>query len=193
MIAGPRYNLRVRTLDYLALVPPARRRRITLITLTITALLGLALALLDRALTGAGDGTIAFELAGSAGRAAEIVDTWRRADVLVDAALITGIDFLYAVAYSFALGMVCIAAAMHWRGRGERRRAEVAWRIATLMPLAGALDWLENVALATSLLGSPSQPWPALALLAAIAKFGLIAVGLGTAIAGGVSALAAKR
>jgi hypothetical protein len=52
------------------------------------------LALVDGPLRETGDGTVDFEVAGSAERAGEIVDSWRAHDLLANAAFIDGLDFL---------------------------------------------------------------------------------------------------
>jgi hypothetical protein len=150
------------------------------------------LALLDGPLRESGDGTVAFEVAGSAGRAGEIVNHWRAEDLLVNAAFIDGLDFLFALLYTAAIAGGCVAAAGVWRNRGGARLAAAGIGIAWAASAAAAFDWAENVALAVILLDGPTSPWPALALGAAIPKFAGAWAGLLYALSGGTVALAGR-
>jgi hypothetical protein len=150
------------------------------------------LALLDGPLRDTGDGTVAFEVAGSVTRAEEIVDAWRAEDLLANAAFIDGLDFLFALLYTAAIAGGCVAAAAVWRRRGRAWLATAGIAIAWAASAAAAFDWTENVALAVSLLDQPASPWPAIALGAAIPKFAGAWAGLLYALSGGAATLAER-
>jgi hypothetical protein len=150
------------------------------------------LALLDGPLRDSGDGTVDFELAGSTERAGQIVDNWRAHDLLANAAFIDGIDFLFAPLYAAAIAGGCLAAAGAWRSQGHRRLAALGIGLAWAASAAAAFDWIEDVALAVSLLDVPTSPWPAIALGAAIPKFACAWAGLLYALSGGGVALVGR-
>jgi hypothetical protein len=152
----------------------------------------IVLALLDGPLRESGNGTVDFEVAGSAERAGQIVDNWRTQDLLANAAFIDGVDFLFALLYTAAIAGGCVAAAGAWRSRGRTRLAAVGIGLAWAASAAAAFDWAENVALGVSLLDEPTSPWPAIALGAAIPKFAGAWAGLLYALSGGTVALVGR-
>jgi hypothetical protein len=172
--------------------PRTGRRRALLVLIVAAIAMQVVLALLDGPLRASGDGTVDFEVAGSAGRAGQIVDNWRAHDLLANAAFIDGVDFLFALLYPAAIAGGCVAAAGAWRSRGRRRLAEVGIAFAWAASAAAAFDWMENVALAVSLLDAPTSPWPAIALGAAIPKFAGAWAGLLYALSGGTVALVGR-
>ena len=76
--------------------PRTGRRRALLLVIAVAIAMQIVLALLDGPLRESGDGTVDFEVAGSAERAGQIVDNWRAQDLLANAAFIDGLDFLFA-------------------------------------------------------------------------------------------------
>jgi hypothetical protein len=172
--------------------PRTGRRRALLLVIAVAIAMQILLALLDGPLRESGDGTVDFEVAGSAERAGQIVDNWRAHDLLANAAFIDGVDFLFALLYTAAIAGGCVAAAGAWRSRGRRRLAAVGIVLAWAASAAAAFDWAENVALAGSLLDAPTSPWPAIALGAAIPKFAGAWAGLLYALSGGAVALAGR-
>ncbi len=172
--------------------PRTGRRRALVLVIAAAIAMQVVLALLDGPLRDSGDGTVAFEVAGSAERAGEIVDNWRAEDLLANAAFIDGLDFLFALLYTAAIAGGCVAAAGVWRSRGRTRLAAAGIGIAWAASAAAAFDWTENVALAVILLDEPTSPWPAIALGAAIPKFAGAWAGLLYALSGGTVDLAGR-
>jgi hypothetical protein len=83
------------------------------------------------------------------------------------------LDFPYLVAYGLFLSLACTAIAARARGQGE-----VRWQRAGELLAWGALgaalfDAIENVSLLRILAGHADQPYPAIADVAALAKFAL--------------------
>jgi hypothetical protein len=173
-------------------LPRTGRRRALLVLIVAAIAMQVVLALLDGPLRDTGDGTVDFEVAGSAERAGQIVDNWRAHDLIANAAFIDGVDFLFALLYTAAIAGGCVAAAGAWRSRGRRRLAAVGIGLAWAATAAAAFDWTENVALAVSLLDEPTSPWPAIALGAAIPKFAGAWAGLLYALTGSTVALAER-
>jgi len=152
--------------------------RATLLWITgaLTLLVGLVLGTLDGWLRtdAAPMGIVSFELAGSAARAQQMVASWGPEGRMA-AALIQGIDYLYLIVYSVFLMLAGLALAERLRSRWPGFSV-VLRGFALLMPLAGALDAIENFALIRLLWGSEHDLWAQLALIAAIPKF-VIALG----------------
>jgi hypothetical protein len=173
----------------------ATRRGGTALTLAIAALVLPSLVLLllqplhDDETAG---GILDFELAGSVERTQEIVDSWRAEGVLEDAAFLHGLDFLYPLLYAVALAGGCLAAAAIWRRAGRRGLASWGPAAAWVAFVAAGFDYVENVALATALLGEPAAPWPQIAFTAAMLKFACITVALLYCVSGLLGAAAAR-
>lgn len=125
--------------------------------------------------TGRSYDIIAFELAHTPGRAAEIVETWGR-DGIAAARLQTYLDFGFLMLYSnaIALGVISIMSAAADRsfipGLG-RALAYGQW-------VAGLFDAVENLALLQILNGDVGSPWPQIAYYFATIKFALVGLGL---------------
>ncbi len=118
---------------------------------------------------------IAFELAGAPERSRGIVDAWEAQEALHFAKWNTWLDYGFMLGYAncIALGIVMLLKfplSASWRGWG-RMLAWVQW-------LALTSDAVENAALLKILYGAPVGPWPQLALVAAIIKFGLVGAGI---------------
>jgi hypothetical protein len=121
-------------------------------------------------------GIVSFELAFSPARAQQMLSSWGSAAQL-RAAFIQGLDFLFPLVYSTALGIGCILAAGVLRSRGRplaRLGAPLAWGLW----LAAACDYIENIALVILLFGRVVSPIPEIAGVCAVIKFTLILVGI---------------
>lgn len=153
---------------------------------TIFASLALfaVLGALDMPLRDGEAGVVGFELAGSPERAAEIVGSWEAIGERATAAFQLGLDYLYAPLYAIAIAGACLAVGDRLRRAGRNRIAAAAPTLAWLALAAALFDLIENSALAVSLLDKPVSPWPELALGFASAKFALLALTLGFALAG---------
>lgn len=122
-------------------------------------------------------GIVSFELAGTPSQVGLILDSWDgRAKQY--AAFGLGLDYLYLLAYSTAVGLGCLLAGVAIRS--------AAWPLASLgIPLtwgvwtAAVFDAIENLGLTLILLaGITANTWPAIVRLCALLKFGLLFLGL---------------
>jgi hypothetical protein len=121
-------------------------------------------------------GIVSFELAFSPTRAQQIISSWNATSQL-KAAFLQGLDFLFPLVYSLALGLGCILAASVLAGRGKpfaRVGAPLAWGLW----LAALCDYLENIALVVLLFGRVTSPYPEIAGVCAVIKFFLILAGI---------------
>jgi hypothetical protein len=156
--------------------PPSNRRGALVAVIAAAAVLQVVLTLLDGPLRASDHGgTVPLEIAGSPGRAHEIVSSWEADGVLDNGAFITGLDFLYAPLYAAAYAGGCIALAVAWRRRGRERLAVIGIAAAWAATAAAGFDYVENLGLSVTVLDEPSSPWPQISLVAAIAKFAGIA------------------
>jgi hypothetical protein len=138
-------------------------------------------------------GIVDLELAGSVERTEEIVDSWRAEGVLDEAAFLHGLDFLYPLLYAGALAAGSLAAAAIWTRAGRPSVASWGTAMAWVATAAAAFDYIENIALATALLGDPAAPWPQIAFAAAALKFACIAGSLAYVLSGIAGAVVARR
>ncbi|HEU4706077.1 MAG TPA: hypothetical protein VFS64_02695 [Solirubrobacterales bacterium] len=169
---------------------PRRHRRLAFACLAALALLPLVLGTVLHPLhedRPGGEDIVAFELAGSVERAQEIVTTWEAEGVIEEAKAIQLSDFLYPLIYAGALAGACIAASGAWRRLGRERIAAAGIAMAWVAVAAAAFDYVENLGLDISLWGEPASPWPEVARIAALLKFGAI----GLSLAYGLTGLAA--
>lgn len=180
-----------------ASLAPARRRPLLIALLTLTLALEVLLTWQGASLVTAEApfGIVSFQLAGTLAQAQAIIRSWDEYARLNDAFGL-GLDFLFMPVYSSALALACL-----WAGEVLRQHR---WPLADLgAPLAWGqwlavfFDMVENIALFLLLLGQVVAPWPAVARMAALIKFGLIFIGmvyglLGWAV-GMVSRLTASR
>ena len=156
--------------------PASKRRRAFVAVVAAAVVLQVVLTLLDGPLRASDHGgTIPLEVAGSPGRASEIVSSWEADGVLGNGAFITGLDFLYAPLYAAAYAGGCVALAVAFRRRGRERLAALGIAAAWAATAAAGFDYVENVGLTVTLLDQPASPWPQISLVAAIAKFAGIA------------------
>jgi hypothetical protein len=122
------------------------------------------------------NGIISFELAGDVARAKTILASWN-SDAQLTASLSLGLDYLFLVVYSTAIGMACI-----WVTSAFSPRSSFLLSIGIFLAwgqwLAALFDSIENVALIKILFGDLQSPLPQVARTFALMKFALIALGL---------------
>jgi hypothetical protein len=121
-------------------------------------------------------GIISYELAGNVDMAYTILASW---DVEAKhiASLSLGLDYLFLVVYSTAIGMGCIWASSAFSD-GRSFLVTTGVLLAWGQWLAALMDGVENAALLKLLLGDIQSPWPQISRICAIIKFALIALGL---------------
>jgi len=129
-----------------------------------------------------------FELAGTTCRATQIINAWDMQD-RIRAGFNLGLDYLYMPVYSTLLALVCV-----W---GAGVLASRQWRATGLLLglglwAAAIFDAVENVALTVILFGNVAAPYPQIALVCAMLKFGLILLGVVFAAVAGVVYLVRK-
>jgi len=133
-------------------------------------------------------GIITYEFAGTVERAGEILNSWNH-NAQLHAAFSLGLDFLFILLYSTTIGMACV-----WAGQVLARDrwplVGVAVPLAWGLWLAAILDAVENFSLIKVLYGPIASPWPAVARICAMIKFGLVFIGLIYAFYGLVAYLA---
>ncbi len=122
------------------------------------------------------NGIVSFELAGSPERAAAMLNSWD-ADAHARAAFIQGLDFLFPAVYSTTVALGCIMAAS---ALSARRLPLAHWgrALAWGQWIAAIFDYLENIALVVLLFSPAQAPWPQMAAVCAVIKFGLLFAGL---------------
>ena len=122
-----------------------------------------------------GPGIVGFELAGSDGRAAEILDDWGEEGR--DAARASlWLDFPFLLAYGAFLTLAVAALRDRARRRALGRLAAAGVVVVALPATAAAFDAIENVGLLVSLEGEGGDRAPLLATICASLKFGLLAI-----------------
>jgi hypothetical protein len=172
------YLLEGNMLHPLTKIAPKQRKAIFWTLFGITILLMLALGLLGGPLNTpqAPYGIVSFELAGDVQKSTAMVASWEIGARSL-AGFNLGLDYLYMVVYSTTIAMACL-----WSGELINRQGYPGARLGP--PLAwgqwGAalFDALENAILLAILLGGVGGPWPMLARICALLKFGLIFIGL---------------
>lgn len=117
-----------------------------------------------------GASILAFEFAGTAKSAQVVIDSWSTEQRLL-ASFQTGLDYLYIVAYVIALSSLAMLIA---RATQTRRLNRIGAALAWLMPLAGALDAIENFALLRQLMSGGQDDLAQIALHCAQAKFAIV-------------------
>jgi len=157
-------------------IPSGKRARVFVPLLIAT----LVITFLFRFIGPARPSIVDFELAGSVPKAQAIIDAWNEND-RIRAGFSLGFDYLYMPVYSTTIALACVMAA------GVLKRT--AWHSIGLLLawglwIAAVSDATENLALFTELLGNNVAPWPQIAQVCALIKFGLILAGLLYVIAG---------
>jgi hypothetical protein len=121
-------------------------------------------------------GIISFELAFSPARAQQMINSWSP-DSQLRAAFIQGLDFLFPLVYSAALGLGCILTMKVLRTRGKplsRSGILLAWGLV----VAAICDYIENISLVALLFGKLQSPFPEIAGICAVIKFTLIFIAI---------------
>jgi hypothetical protein len=132
---------------------------------------------------GTSQGVIYLELAGSAGRAAEVIDVWREHYLVGAAREAVVYDFFFIPFYATNLALCCLMAG-RVLGRGRRRLAAAGVVLAWGQWLAGAFDALENVAMLRMLGAGATEFWARWCWLFAALKFAILVEGSLYALAG---------
>ena len=115
-----------------------------------------------------------FELAGSVPNAQTIIDAWSETD-RIRAGFSLGFDYLYMPVYSTTIALACVLAAGVLKSKAWR---SIGMLLAWGLWAAAIFDAIENVTLFTVLLGNNVAPYPQIAQICAMIKFGLILAGL---------------
>jgi hypothetical protein len=154
----------------LAAIPSDKRARVFMPLLAATLLITFAFRFIGPAQPTIVD----FELAGSVDHAQTIIDAWHQTD-RIRAGFSLGFDYLYMPVYSTTIALACVMAAAVLKKR--------AWYLGGILLawglwLAAICDAIENLALFTILLGNNVAPYPQVAQICALIKFGLIVLGL---------------
>jgi len=122
-------------------------------------------------------GIVSFELAFSPARAQEMISSWST-DAQLRAAFIQGLDFLFPLVYSAALGLGCLLAANVLSARDKPFKG-LGVILAWALVLAALCDYFENIALVVQLFGKVQSPYPEIAGVCAVIKFSLILGAIG--------------
>jgi hypothetical protein len=131
-------------------------------------------------------GIISFELAGA--RAPAVLASFSEA-ARRDALLLQGLDYLYLLLYSTAIGSAALLLGRRL-STAWPRLAAFARPVAWMLTAAAVFDAIENVPLILMLRSGSADPSGAsISQLSAIAKFALVAIGLVYLLAGGALAL----
>jgi hypothetical protein len=155
----------------------------TLATLLVASMLPTYLLLLLQAVLNrplktavAPRGIVSLQLAGTAGRAREVIDSW---DDAASRSARHGVwlDYLYLVSYAAALVLGCVWAARQLAGASVWMAA-IGPILAWLVVLAAVFDAIENLALLVQLSRAPGAFWAALSWVCAWAKFLLAGLGV---------------
>jgi hypothetical protein len=117
-----------------------------------------------------GTGVIAFEVARTSARAAQIVSEWG-AEGRSAARESLWLDYPFLISYGLLLAGGCWAVARRFAVLGLPRAAALGRALAWAGLAAAGFDALENVALLRVAGGHTAQPWPGLAFAFASLKF----------------------
>jgi hypothetical protein len=153
----------------LAALAPEKRLRVFVLLLIAT----LVITFLFRFIGPDQPTIVDFELAGSVPNAQTIIDTWDETD-RIRAGFSLGFDYLYMPVYSTTIALACVLATGVLKGKAWH---SIGLLLAWGLWAAALFDAIENVALFTVLLGNNVAPYPQIAQLCALIKFGLILAG----------------
>lgn len=128
----------------------------------------------DQPLVEAGHSMVELQFAGSAERAARILDTWRTAGVEDAIRLNQQIDFAFLLTYPAALSLACRSLAGHL-GPGQR----IGHFLTRAVFACTVLDGAENLAIQVMLDHGARDSMARLATACAIPKFALAAWAIG--------------
>jgi hypothetical protein len=168
------------------------RKRVIIIAFAMSAILLLAMRILDTPLQTrtAPHGIVSFELAASYAASQQILDSWN-SEAKINAALSLGLDFLFLIVYALFISLSCarIAAALK---DGHSIFFRVGVVLAWAQFFAAVLDAVENLALIHLLLNSSHRWLPCLARWCAMVKFSIVGAGL-IFISGGLLVIGFKK
>jgi hypothetical protein len=150
----------------------ATRRALWLLA-AATLVFGLAALPALGTMSDRGTGVIAFELARTSARAAQIVSEWG-AEGRSAARESLWLDYPFLISYGLLLAGGCCAVARRFTALGRPRAAALGRALAWAGLAAAGFDAVENVALLRVANEHVEQPWPGLAFAAASMKFVLI-------------------
>jgi len=122
-------------------------------------------------------GIVSFEFAFTPARAQEMISSWST-DAQLRAAFIQGLDFLFPLVYSAALGLGCLMAANVLSARAKPLKG-LGVILAWALVLAAICDYIENIALVVQLFGKIQSPYPEIAGVCAVIKFSMILITIG--------------
>jgi len=132
-------------------------------------------------------GIISYELAGNTAKTNMILDSWKPSQKMF-AAFNLGLDYLYLIAYSHLIALLCIIVGITLSQKWEK----VANRLTGLIMLAALLDATENFGLLMNLFGSQNDLWPGLANWCAVLKFTFVGLGILYVLSGSIILLYRK-
>lgn len=121
-------------------------------------------------------GVVSFELAFTPSRTQQMISSWSE-DAQIRAAFIQGLDFLFPLFYSSALGLASLMASRVLRMRGKPL-AGIGAGFAWGLWLAAIFDYIENIALVILLFSQVRSPYPQVAGICGALKFVIILVGI---------------
>lgn len=175
-------------------IPPTSRKPLFFTFLAGTLILFAVFQILDAPLRtlAAPNGIVSFELAGTSDKAFQILVSWEpvyqsgppfivQPSGKLFAAFGLGLDYLFMPVYATALSLGILLAAGRHEGRFATYGAWLGWGAYT----AALFDTVENYALVQILLMNQLRsPYPQVASVCAIVKFGLLVLGLVFALIG---------
>jgi hypothetical protein len=158
---------------------PAVQKKSFIFLLLLTILIMVIMNVIGAPLitTSAPSGIVSFEFAFSLARAQEMISSWSP-DSQLRAAFIQGLDFLFPLVYSAALGFGCLLTANILRTRDKPLiwlGVPLAWGLMQ----AAFCDYIENIALVALLFGRLQSPFPEIAGVCAVIKFSIILTAIG--------------
>jgi hypothetical protein len=158
---------------------PTIQKKYFIILLILTILIMVIMNIIGSPLTtpSAPYGIVSFEFAFTPARAQEMISSWST-NAQLKAAFIQGLDFLFPLVYSVALGLGCLLAANVLSTRGKPISGFgvfLAWGLL----LAAVCDYIENIALVALLFGTVQSPYPEIAGICAVIKFSIILTAIG--------------
>jgi hypothetical protein len=169
------------------------RRRGLLISGVATAVLFVALAIVDALIKDSGGpGIVAFEVAGTTDRATEILGHWGQ-DGRAAARVSLGLDFLFLIAYAAFLALAVLATRDSAREHGLDGYARPAVAIAGLPIVAALCDVAENTGLLLMVEGEGVGRLPPVVLAFALVKFAALAVAIAYVVVGLVLSRSRRR
>lgn len=141
--------------------------------LTLLCMLGLGISGQAMRIEEVPMGILDYEFAGTLENAQAMLKAWEAKNVNAFVGFNLGLDYLFLVTYSHAIGLACVLTA-----RRLNRFAKVAYWLGVLQLVAAGLDAIENFALWKLMIGSNWEAYPAIAMYCAAPKFLFVVLGL---------------